>query len=237
MAEERFGQALPTVTGYGARLAIAALKTHNVDIAALLRRAGLSQDDFDSRRHSISTASQFKLFEYAAEVIRDSVFGLHLAEGANPREAGALFYVMSAANDVGEALTLFGRYSRIVNEALHVKLVRAPAGVVVETGFIGLPRYSAKQATEFGVALAIKALRYATSLGRDRGAKTSLSRQGGETERRQDIGPQRANALAQTGRGGRDLRAGCRSVAAKPSPRIRKGTGDVARADCVAARL
>jgi hypothetical protein len=153
VAEERFGQALPTVTGYGARLAIAALKTHNVDIAALLRRAGLSQDDFDSRRHRISTASQFNLFEYAAEVMEDSAFGLHLAEGANPREAGVLFYVMSAANDVGEALTLFGRYSRIVNEALHVKLVRAPAGVVVETGFVGLSRYSAKQATEFGIAL------------------------------------------------------------------------------------
>ena len=162
MAEERFGHALPTVTGYGARLAIAALKTHNVDIAALLRRAGLSQDDFDSRRHRISTASQFKLFEYAAEVIEDSAFGLHLAEGANPREAGVLFYVMSAGNDVGEALTLFGRYSRIVNEALHVKLVRAPAGVVVETGFVGLSRYSAKQATEFGVALTIKALREIT---------------------------------------------------------------------------
>ena len=103
VAEERFGQALPTVTGYGARLAIAALKTHNVDIAALLRRAGLSQDDFDSRRHRISTASQFKLFEYAAEVIEDSAFGLHLAEGANPREAGVLFYVMSGGNDVSQA--------------------------------------------------------------------------------------------------------------------------------------
>jgi hypothetical protein len=101
-----------------ARLAIAAL-THNVATPALLRRAGLSADDFDSRRNRISAASQFKLFEYAAEVMDDSAFGLHLAEGANPREAGLLFYVMSAANDVGEAMALFARYSRIVNEALH----------------------------------------------------------------------------------------------------------------------
>ncbi len=156
MAEERIRQALPTVTGYGARLAIAVLKKHNVAIAPLLRRAGLSDDDVDHRLHRISAASQFKLFEYAAEVMDDSAFGLHLAEGANPREAELLFYVMSAANDVGEALALFARYSRIVNEALHVKLVRAPEGVVVETGFVGLSRYSAKQATEFGVALTIK---------------------------------------------------------------------------------
>jgi AraC-like DNA-binding protein len=105
---------------------------------------------------------QFKLFECAAEVMDDSVFGLHLAEGANPREAGLLFYVMSAADDVGEALALFARYSRIVNEALHVNLVRAPEGMVTETGFIGLSRHSAKQATEFGIALTIKALREIT---------------------------------------------------------------------------
>lgn len=163
MAEERFGKALPTVTGYGARLAIAALKKHNVAIAPLLRRVGLSEDDLDSQRqHRISAALQFKLFEYAAEVMDDSAFGLHLAEGANPREAGLLFYVMSAANDVGEALALFARYSRIVNEALHIKLERASEGMVTETGFVGLSRYSAKQATEFGVALTNKALREIT---------------------------------------------------------------------------
>ena len=162
VAEERIGQGLPTVTGYGARLAIAVLKKHNVAIASLLRRAGLSEDDFDSRRHRISAASQFKFFECAAEAMDDSAFGLHLAEEANPREAGLLFYVMSAANNIGEALALFARYSRIVNEALHVKLVRAPEGVVVETGFVGLSRHSAKQATEFGVALIIKALREIT---------------------------------------------------------------------------
>ena len=159
MAEERFGQALPTVTGFGARLAIAALKKHNIGIAPLLRRAGISERDFDSRQHPITATAQFKFFECVAEAIDDSAFGLHLAEDANPREAGLLFYVMSAANTVGEALALFARYSRIVNEALHVKLVRGSEWVVVETGFVGLSRYGAKQATEFGVALTIKALR------------------------------------------------------------------------------
>ena len=162
MAEDRIGQGLPTVTGYGARLAIAVLKKQNVVITPLLRRAGLSERDFHSRQHRIGAAAQFKFFECAAEAMDDSAFGLHLAEDANPREAELLFYVMSAANDVGEALALFVRYSRIVNEALHVKLVRAPEGVVVETGFVGLSRYGAKQATEFGVALIVKALREIT---------------------------------------------------------------------------
>jgi hypothetical protein len=43
------------------------------------------------------------------------------AKEANPREAGLLFYVTSAASNVGEALALFGPYSRIVNEAVRIK--------------------------------------------------------------------------------------------------------------------
>jgi Arabinose-binding domain of AraC transcription regulator, N-term len=128
----------------------------------LLRRAGLSERDFDSRQPPVAAAAQFKFFEFAAEAMDDGAFGLHLAKNTNPREAGLLFYVMSAANDVGEALALFARYSRIVNEALRVKLVPAPQGIVVKTGFVGLSRFSAKQATEFGVALTIRALREIT---------------------------------------------------------------------------
>ena len=89
----------------------------------------------------------------------DGAFGLHLAEDANPREAGLLFYVMSAANSLGEALTLFARYSWIINETLRIKLVLAPEGVVAEIAFVGFSRHSAKHATEFGVAITIKALR------------------------------------------------------------------------------
>ena len=39
----------------------------------------------------------------------DSAFGLHLAEQANPRDVGILFYVASGAQSLGEALTLFAR--------------------------------------------------------------------------------------------------------------------------------
>jgi hypothetical protein len=35
-----------------------------------------------------------------AEAIGDNEFGLHLAEQVNPREAGLLFYVASAAEQV-----------------------------------------------------------------------------------------------------------------------------------------
>ncbi len=159
VTQQRLEQALPTATGFSARLTIAALEKHNVAIAPILRRAGLSEHDFSGRQRRISAACQSKFLEYAAEAVDDSAFGLHLAEAANPREAGLLFYVASAADNIGEALALFSRYSRIVNEALRIKLARAPEGLNAEITFVGLSRQGAKQITEFTTAITIKGLR------------------------------------------------------------------------------
>ena len=99
-----------------------------------------------------------KLLEYAAEALGDNEFGLHLAEQANPREEGLLFYVASAAEHVGDALALTARYCRIGNEDVRLKLIRSPQGVIVETKFVGLPRHYAWQNTEFMIAATIKSL-------------------------------------------------------------------------------
>jgi AraC-like DNA-binding protein len=125
----------------------------------LLRRVGLSEHDFDNRQRRISAAAQGKLLEYAAEAMDDSAFGLHLAQQSNPREAGLLFYVASAAKTIGEALTLYGRYCRIVNEAVRPKGTRSPEGVRVQLHFVGLPSHLARQNVEFMIAASIKGLR------------------------------------------------------------------------------
>ena len=132
MTEEKILQALPTVAGIAAKLTLAVLKKQNVALAPLLRRAGLLEHDFDGRPHRISAASQGKFLEYAAEAMDDSAFGLHLAESANPREAGLLFYITSAASNIDEALALFARYSRIVNEAVRIKPAHAREGLIAE---------------------------------------------------------------------------------------------------------
>ena len=72
---------------------------------------------------------------------------------------GLLFYVASAAEDVGEALALAARYGRIANEAVRLKLIRSPEGLAVETKFAGVPRQFAWQNTEFLIAALIKGLR------------------------------------------------------------------------------
>ena len=159
VTEEARRELLASATGFAARQAIAVLRKHNIPVAHLLSRAGIPEVDIDNHQTRISALSQGKLLEYAAEAIGDSEFGLHLAEQANPREAGLLFYVASAAEHVEDALALAARYCRIGNEAERLNINRTAEDMTVEATFVGLPRHFAWQNTEFAIAATIKALR------------------------------------------------------------------------------
>jgi AraC-like DNA-binding protein len=159
VTEETNRVVLPSAAGFAARQTLAVLREREIPVASLLDRAGISEDDLDNRQRRIAAAAQGKLLEYAAEALQDSEFGLHLAQKANLREAGLLFYVASAAEDIGDALALAARYCRIGNEAVRLKLVGSPKGMTVGIKFVGLPRHFAWQNTEFIIAATIKGLR------------------------------------------------------------------------------
>jgi hypothetical protein len=103
------------------------LRKHNIATAPLLLRAGLSEhglaraaDEGNGLPLRVSAIGQCKFLEYAAEAMNDNAFGLHLAGQIDPRDVGMYFYAGSAARDPGEALALFSRYCRIVNEAFRL---------------------------------------------------------------------------------------------------------------------
>jgi AraC-like DNA-binding protein len=148
--------------GFAAKQAIDALRRHNVATAPVLREAGVSEHDLVASGpldHRVSAVGQSRLLDYAAEAIDDTAFGLHLAEEADPRNVGIFFYVASAAENLGEALALLARYSRIANEAVRVKLTATPVGLVVEIGFVGVPRPLGRQWSEFLMAVILRGLR------------------------------------------------------------------------------
>jgi AraC-like DNA-binding protein len=159
------GRPLPTVTGFAARQAFAALRKNGVAAAPLLQQAGLSErdlapDDDNSRR--ISAIAQAKFLDLAADAMDDSAFGLHLAGQIDPRDVGILFYVSSAARDVGEAMALYSRYCRIVSEAIRQKLIPTPAGLAAEIEFAGIPRYATRHYVEFILGCVKTAMRVVT---------------------------------------------------------------------------
>jgi hypothetical protein len=98
----------------------------------------------------MSKIGQCKFLDYAAEALDDSAFGLHHAGQIDPRDGGMYFYGGSAARDLGEALALFSRYCRIVNEAFH--LTQRSGDTAVEFEYVGLPRYAARHNMEYVVA-------------------------------------------------------------------------------------
>ena len=158
-------RAQPKTTGFAARCAIAALVARGIAAPILLRRAGLAEYNFDDPRLRLPAADQGAFLECAAEATYDPLFGLHLAQRANPRGLGLVFYIASAAKDLGGALALLSRYSRIVNESLRLNLAPRPNGIVVDFDFVGMSKQSMKQNTEFWMGLTLKACREIT--GRD----------------------------------------------------------------------
>ena len=161
-------RAQPKATGFAAQCAIAALGAQDVAAPILLRRAGLAEYNFDDPRLRLPAACEGVFLECAAEATRDPLFGLHLAQRANPRGLGLAFYIASAAKDLGGALALLGRYLRIVNESLRLDLFPRPNGVVIDFDFAGISKQSMqsmKQNTEFWMGLTIIACRQVT--GRD----------------------------------------------------------------------
>ena len=155
------GRAAATVSGFAARRALWALQNHKIEATPLLRRAGLSDYNPDNRHQRISALSQARLVEYVAEAIGDTAFGLHLAQETDPREAGLLFYAVSAGKDVREALGLFARYARIVNDGVTMAIVPLTEGATVAVSILDVPRHRFKQNVEFGLAMIVKALRHA----------------------------------------------------------------------------
>jgi AraC-like DNA-binding protein len=161
---------LPTTTGFPARRALAALRKHDIDPVLILQRAGLSEQELNDQENRISSAAQARLLEFAAEALHDPALGFHLGAEVDPRELGLVFYIASAAKDLGEAIALLGRYSRIVNEAIRVQMTRRDNDLVIEVHVVGVPRFLAAQNAELAIAITLKSLRVIT--GRDVHPKT-----------------------------------------------------------------
>jgi AraC-like DNA-binding protein len=153
---------LPTATGFAARRAVVALRNRNIDPTPLLERLHLTEPAVNTDEIRVSAAAQARFLESAAEALQDPALGLHLAMELNPREVGVLFYVTSAGKDLGEAIVLFARYCRIVNEAIRVQLTQRDTDLVVEIHLVGVTRFRATQNAEFGIAAIVKSLRVIT---------------------------------------------------------------------------
>src|SRR5215831_18967718 len=109
---------IPMAGGGLSRLAVARLKSAGVEVAPLLKRAGLTPEAIAEPEERLSVRSQIALLDEAAIALKDDCIGFTLARDFDPREIGLLYYIMASSQTLGDALKRIARYSQITNEAL-----------------------------------------------------------------------------------------------------------------------
>jgi len=130
------------------RLAIARLKSAGVEVAPLLKRAGLTPEAIAEPEERLSVRSQIALLDEAAIALKDDCIGFTLARDFDPREIGLLYYVMASSQTLGDGLKRIARYSKITNEAL-VFGYQEGNRLVLSLGYSGVSRHSDRHQIEF----------------------------------------------------------------------------------------
>jgi AraC-like DNA-binding protein len=139
---------IPMAGGGLSRLAIARLKSAGVEVAPLLKRAGLTPEAIAEPEERLSVRSQIALLDEAAIALKDDCIGFTLARDFDPREIGLLYYVMASSQTLGDGLKRIARYSKITNEAL-VFGYQEGNRLVLSLGYSGVSRHSDRHQIEF----------------------------------------------------------------------------------------
>jgi AraC-like DNA-binding protein len=149
-----------TTVGMGMRRAVAALRARKIDPRTLLRRAGLPRADLSDPAQRVPAEREAAFIEMAAEAANEPLFGLRLAEEAETRQTGLIYYVADCAPTVREGIANYGRYIRILNASfdLRVQLPESGDGTV-EMRYLGVPRGHLRHTVEYHLGTIVKYLR------------------------------------------------------------------------------
>jgi len=96
--------ALPSASGGITRLACAHVKHAGIELEPLLKKAVLTHRQIEDPAARLRVRDQINFLNLAADALRDDLLGFHLAQPADLRELGALYYVLASSETMGEAL-------------------------------------------------------------------------------------------------------------------------------------
>jgi AraC-like DNA-binding protein len=139
--------ALPTATGQIARYAYARARKAKIELAPLLKEAGLTGQQIEDQDSRITVRAQIKFLNVVASALQDPLLGFHIAQSADLRELGLLYYVAASSETLGEVLQRAARYSSTANEGLSLKY-RVGPDISIELGYVGVARHLDRQQIE-----------------------------------------------------------------------------------------
>ena len=154
---------LPNAAGAIARLAYAKSKEAGVDLALLLKKAGLTLHQIENPDVRLKVKDQINFLNLAADALNDDFLGFHLAQSPDLRELGALYYVSASSEMLGIALQRTARYSSIINEGVSIRYVDGK-DVVMAFHYVGVSRHKDRHQIEFFITALIRLCRQLTGL-------------------------------------------------------------------------
>ncbi len=155
---------LPSTIGGMTKLAYyARAKAAGIALEPLLRTAGLTFNQIEHPQAVIRVRDQIKFLNLAAAALQDDLLGFHLAQTADLRELGLLYYLLASSETLIDALHRAARYSSIVNEGVSL---RCQDGRFVRISFhcIGIGRHLDTHQIECTMTTVVRICRQLTGL-------------------------------------------------------------------------
>ena len=114
---------LPSTVGGMTRLAYDRAKAAGIALDPLLTTAGLTEHQIEDPQTVVRVRDQIKFLNLVAAALEDDLLGFHLAQTADLRQLGLLYYVLASSEMLIDALQRAARYSSIVNEGISLKCI------------------------------------------------------------------------------------------------------------------
>jgi AraC-like DNA-binding protein len=152
---------VPSATGVIARLAYARAKKAGLALPPLLSQSGLTVSEIENRHLRLKVKGQIAFLGLVADALGDDLLGFHLARDFDLREIGPLYYVMTSAGMLEDALRRGERYSRIVNEGISVEL-DIGRKTTIRLKYLGVERHLDRHQVEFWFTTIIRICRQLT---------------------------------------------------------------------------
>ena len=154
---------LPSTAGGMTRLAYARAKAAGIALDPLLEQAGLTHQQIKDPRSVIKVRNQVNFLNIAAVALEDDLLGFHLAQTADLRELGLLYYVLASSQTLIDALQRAARYSSIVNEGLSLKFIDGKS-VGISFHCVGVGRHLDTHQIECSMTALVRICRHLTGL-------------------------------------------------------------------------
>ena len=142
----------PQVSARIGAFIVQAAVARGVEAGQLLQAAAVPLGLLDDPQARLPLAAEEQLWEHAARLTDDPLFGLHAASALRPGAFDVLDYAVRTAPDLHTALQRLARYNRLVHDLAAFHPSPTVDGLRIEHRFDGLALQPCRHASEFTLA-------------------------------------------------------------------------------------